>query len=309
MKLFSIEPAAFSAREGLRGKANLTIRADTMRRTAPTLESYRVVSGVAVIDIRGIMLASPDILDEFFGGFTNTRTVTRQVELASVDNTVKAIVLRIDSPGGSVDSLSELGDAVREAAQRKKVIAQVEGLCASAAFYAAASATEIVAGRTDLVGSIGTIVTIYDSSEAAKSAGLRVVPITTGKYKAVGLFGTPLTADEQAYLQSIVDSYFLDFQHAVFTGRGTRLSLADWSQVSDGRVFVASDAMRLGLVDRLGRMGDTMARLHGDFLRVQGRVQRSMLAVGDIDARRRMEDRVIKQRMAIQRAELQTARR
>jgi len=307
MKLIACEPGAWSAREGLRGKANLTIRADTMRRTAPTLESYRITDGIVVIRVGGIMLTRPDFVDQFLGGFTDRRDITRQVELASVDNAVKAIVLRVDSPGGSVDGLAELGDAVRAAARRKPTIGQVEGMAASAAYYAIAGASEIVAGRMDMVGSVGTILVVYDASEAAQSAGLRVVPITSGKFKATAAFGTPLTADEQAYLQGIVDSYFADFRRTVMSGGGRFIGPAEWSEVSDGRVFVAGEAKRLGLVDKFGRMGDTvaaLARLADDSQRTRARVQRQSLAVGEMDARGRVVDRVGKQRAALQLAEL-----
>jgi ClpP class serine protease len=122
-----------------------------------------------------------------------------------------------------------------------------------------------------------------------------------------------LTADEEAYLRSIVDAYFDDFRRTVMSGRGTRLSLADWSQVSDARIFVASDAMRLGLVDRVGTFGATLRRLQGENLssaqRLQAHAQRSLLAVGEINQRHWAEIRACKQRAYLQRAELQTARR
>jgi len=307
MQLFSIEPSAFSARMSVRDKLSLQVNANSLAQRSPMPQSYRVVDGVAVIDITGVMLTSPDPLDLFLGGFTNTRGVTRAVELASVDNAVTAIVLRIDSPGGSVDGLSELGDSVRDAGRRKRVVAVVEGLCASAGFYAAASASEIVAGKMDMVGSIGTILVVYDASEAAKSAGLKVVVISTGELKGTGTFGTALTADEEAYLQGIVDAYFADFRRTVMSGRGTKLSLANWVEIESGKVYVAPDALTLGLIDKFGRMGDTMARLAGqaaDSQRIRARVQRSMLVVGEMDARRRTSDRAGKQRAAIQLAEL-----
>jgi signal peptide peptidase SppA len=312
MQVFSIEPAAFTARMSARDKVNFQLSANSLAQRSPPPQSYRVVDGVAVINITGLMLTSPDPLDLFLGGFTNTRGVTQQVELASVDTSVQAIILRVDSPGGSVDGLAELGDAVRAAARRKPTIGQVEGMGASAAYYAIASASEIVSERMALIGSVGTVLVICDASEAAKSAGLRVVPITTGKYKATGTFGTPLTGDEEEYLRNIVDEYFADFRRTVMSGRGTRLSLADWSEVSTGKVFVASDALKLGLIDRFGRMGDTvaaLARLAADFQRTRARVQRLTLAVGEMDAPRRVVDRAAKQRATLQRAELQTARR
>ena len=314
MQLYSIEPSAFSARTAARDKVSFQVNASALSPRAPTRGGgFERVGNIAVVRIGGILLTQPDFVDQFMGGFADTRDIGRQVEAAGDDSAVKAILLRVDSPGGSVDGLSELGDAVTRARHRKPVIAAVEGMAASAAYYAIAGATEIVAARMDMVGSIGTIVVVYDASEAAKSAGLRVVPIATGKYKATGSFGTPLTADEQAYLQSIVDVYFDDFRRQVMSGRGRFVGPAEWSEVSDGRVFVAPEAQRLGLVDRLGTFGATLRRLQGENLspsqRVQARTQRSALAVDEINQRHWAETRACKQRACVQRAELRTARR
>jgi signal peptide peptidase SppA len=307
MQVFSIEPSAFSARMSARDKVNFQLSANSLAQRSPPPQCYRVVDGIAVIRVGGIMLTQPDFVDQFLGGFTDTRDITRQVELAGVDSAVKAILLRTDSPGGSVDGLAELGDAVRAAARRKPTIGQVEGMAASAAYYAIAGASEIVAGRMDMVGSVGTIVTIYDVSKAFGEAGIRTVVISTGALKGVGTMGSELTADEEKYLRSIVDAYFADFRRTVMSGRGTHLNLADWSEIATGKVFVAPDAMRLGLIDKFGRMGDTMAalaRLADDFQRTRARVQRLRLALGDIDARRRVGNRAAKQRATLQLAEL-----
>jgi len=305
MRLIACEPSAFAARESLRGKANLTINAESMRKPAPMMQSQRATDGVVVIDIRGVMLASPDSLDEFFGGFTNTRAVTRAVEMASVDSGVEAIVLRIDSPGGSVEGLAELGDAVGDAAKRKQVIAVVQGMCASAAYSAAARATEIVSGRMDMVGSIGTVLIVYDASEAFRTAGVKVVPIVSGRLKATGELGTEFTAEQQAYLQDVIDGYFADFRRTVMLGRGRLIGPAEWSEVSSGRIFLATEAKRLGLIDRFGTLGDTLNRLHGERQAIQARSQRSFFRVTDLKVpRRRMSDRERGQRAALQMMEL-----
>jgi len=283
MRLYSIEPSAFSARTAARDKVNFTLNAESIRKPAPMPQSNRVTDGVAVIDIRGVMLAAPDVFDEMFGGFVNTRSVQKQVEAAADDRAVKAIILRIDSPGGSVDGLAELGDAVSRARHQKPVIAQVEGLCASAAFYAASAASEISAGRMDLIGSIGTIVTIYDVSAAFKTAGIKTIVIASGQLKGTATLGTELTSAEEVYLRDIVNKYFDDFRRTVFSGRGRFIGPGEWAEIASGKVYVTSDAMKLGLVDRIGTFAGTMRRLAAQPLspvqQTQARAQRQRLAL------------------------------
>jgi len=305
MKLLAIAPEAFRSRSALREKMTLTVGAEAFRRPSAPTRMYDVVDGVAIIRIVGDMIATPDPYDVFMGGFTNTRGLTRAVQLAAADSAVKAIVLHVDSPGGSVDGLAELGDAVSFAARIKPVVAVVEGMAASAAYYAIAGASEVIAGRMDMVGSIGTILVVYDASEAFKTTGLRVVPITTGKYKAVGTFGTPLTADEEQYLRGIIDAYFDDFRRAIMRGRGRLIGPAEWTTIADAKIFLADEAKRLGLIDRFGTLGDTLNRLHGERQAIQARSQRSFFRVTDLKVpRRRMSDRERGQRAALQMMEL-----
>jgi signal peptide peptidase SppA len=190
------------------------------------------------------------------------------IESASVDPSVRRIILRVDSPGGTVDGLSELGTAIAKAAATKLVIAQVEGTAASAALYAIAGASEIVAGPMDMVGSIGTIAVFSDWSKLAEKFGVRVVPVTTGPLKATGVFGTEFTAEQEAYVQGIIDAYFDDFKAVV--ARGRKMSAKTVDAVSDGRMFMATDAQKLGLVDRIGGLADTLSRFaQVDRVRVQ----------------------------------------
>lgn len=203
---------------------------------------------VMVIPIVGVMMRNPDEIDQYFGA-TSTDKITQAVKDATTDKSVGSIVLRVDSPGGSVEGLYELTEAVRLAARSKRVIGAIDGMAASAAYMAIAHATTIVARHADLVGSIGTILVVYDYSKLVDKAGVRVVPITTGEYKATGYFGTELTKTQQAHLQELVDDYFRDFQSAVVRGR--RLGLPDWAAVSDGRVFRANEAKRRGLIDSI----------------------------------------------------------
>jgi len=283
MRLLAIEPHAWAARSALRDKVQLNISAESLRRSPPAVHGERAAEGVVAIDIQGVMLSMPSVWDVNFGGYANIPGIRRAVESAAADRAVKSIVLRINSPGGDVEGLAELGDAVREAARRKRVVAVIQGMGASAAYYVASAANEIIAGRMDLVGSIGTIMVIYDMSKGFADLGIRTVPIVTGQYKGTGTAGTKLTAEQEKYLQGIVDSFFHDFKVTVMAGR--RLGFAELDAVTDGRVFPAAEALRLKLVDEIGTFDVTVARLaRENFLtpqqRSRVRAQKKLLGIG-----------------------------
>jgi|CXWL01.1.fsa_nt_gi signal peptide peptidase SppA len=309
MRLLAIESHEWSTRAGLRDKVNVSITADTFARNSPMVRAERAAEGVAVIPITGVMLSAPDAIDMMLGGFANIHGIRMAVESAAADRAVHSVILRINSPGGDVEGLAELGDSIREASRRKKVVAVVQGMGASAAYYVAACTSSIVAGRMDLVGSIGTILVVYDVSKGFTERGIRTIPITTGDYKASGVTGTELTAAQEKYLQSIVDAYFNDFRRTVAGGR--RLDPATWGEVSDGRVFLAGEAKRLGLVDELGTFGVTLSRLIAEHAtpaekfraRAQGSLVQCLSSKEDLAA-----SRARRQRSALQLAELRGSR-
>lgn len=239
-----------------------TARIDVTAGPAQDAESYglpiRVKDGVGIIRLNGPMMkrVSPMMRD---CGMTGTDDLTAAVRAAAFDKDVETILFKVDSPGGSVDGLAELGDAVRSAAQIKPVIAQVDGMAASAAYYAVSHATEIRAGRMDMVGSIGTIMVVYDESKAFESEGVEAVVVATGPLKATGTPGAPVTAEQRAYLQSLVNAYFSDFKSQVAAGR--KMSGDQVQAVSSGAVWTTGEAMRLGLVDKVATFRETYGEL------------------------------------------------
>lgn len=215
-----------------------------------------MVGATAVISFRGVVNktfeAQPFVV--------STRGVERSIARALEDESISTILLHIDSPGGSVDGLSDLGDAVMRARQVKRVVAQVDGMAASAAYYVASQADEIVAGRTDLIGSIGTRMSLIDASRAFDDAGLEVVQFDTGEFKSAGEFGTEITEAQRADFQRVVDDYFADFLKAIDRGR-SGLNMAQVKTLATGQVWLAPEAKRLGLIDRVGTVQETLSRL------------------------------------------------
>lgn len=207
----------------------------------------RTMDGLAVVQLMGPMLRRAGPLARVFG-IAGTDSVRLAIECALADASIDRILLRIDSPGGSVAGLDQLGDVI--AGADKPITALVDGMCASAAYYVASQADRIVAGQNDLVGSIGTRMMLYDFSKAFEKEGIEAVPIDTGKFKSAGAHGTEITEEQRADFQRVVDFYFEDFVSRV--SRGRRLDEKKAREVGDGRLFPATEAMQLGLVDSTG---------------------------------------------------------
>jgi len=247
--IWSIEPQARRYIE--RGLPEMVkdITARSIGRKSQQLP-YELVEGTAIINIVGIMTKNESIWS-YLGMGTSTRAVRESLQRAVADHGVRDIVLQIDSPGGSVDGQHDLVDEIQKARKVKRIVAQVDGMAASAAYWAACQCEQIHMGRGDLVGSIGTVLLVYDFSKEFERKGIEAVPITTGAYKATGAYGTEITQDQRAYLQRMVNAMHMDFR--VDVRRSRRLTEEQSKAVSDGRLFVASDAVSLGLVDGIRR--------------------------------------------------------
>lgn len=239
-----------------------------------------VRKGVSIISMIGPMERSASVVGSLLG-FSSTSAIEAAVREATADPRVQAIILRTDSPGGSVSGLAELADAVHRASKIKPVTAVVQGMAASAAFHVASQANRIFTGRMDLVGSIGTKLTVLDTSEAFAKAGVEVHSFTTGPLKDAGTPGTKLTGAQQEHFQSLVDAYFEDFVQAVQRGRG--MSREAVMTAATGAVFPAKEAKRLGLIDGIRTIEAVIAGMTDGAGAGRMRMARAKLAMAEID--------------------------
>jgi len=213
---------------------------------------------IALISLKGPMVKEANWLTSYFG-MASTRATQLAVRAAVADEDVETIIVHAGTPGGSVDGLAELGDEIAEAVKVKPVIAQVDGMVASAGFYAISQATEIRAGRMDLIGSIGTRMMFYDYSKAFEIAGIKAVPIDTGEFKSAGVMGAEITEGQRKEFQRIVDGYFDDFKAMVINGRGIATNQLD--EYADGRMFFAQESVAMGLIDKISTLENTIYEL------------------------------------------------
>jgi len=224
-----------------------TLKFAAARRRDPQTRPYSPTDrtdgvSVRIIDVAGTLSK--------YGNYApwGTLQIGEAVREAAHDPAIHAIMLRIDSPGGATAGTSTLADEVKAAAARKPLHAFVEDLAASAAYWVASQAGRITANSgTAEVGGIGTFMALYDTSVKAKSDGVKAVVIRAGAFKGAGFPGTEITKDQLAVWQKLVDGIQTSFTQAVARGRKMRPDRA--VALADGRMHIAADAQRLGLID------------------------------------------------------------
>lgn len=213
---------------------------------------------VAVLPIVGTIIPRGDMLAESSGA-VSTQRIAANLRAALADPGVSAIVLDVDSPGGSVFGVAELADEIYRARAVKPVVAVADYLAASAGYYLASAASELWVAPTGEVGSIGVFAMHADYSRAVDQKGITVSLISAGKYKTEGSPYAPLGEEARAAMQARVDDYYGAFVKAVARHRDT--SAADVrGGFGEGRVVGAAEAVKLGMADHIGTLEDAIAR-------------------------------------------------
>src|SRR5919108_5002141 len=212
-----------------------------------TGEEGVAVSGVkiGVVEIEGVI--SGDLAE---------RTV-RQLRKYADDPSIKAIVLRIDSPGGGVASSQEISEEVKHIRTGGKlVVASLGSVAASGGYYVACVTDRIFANAGTLTGSIGVIVQLANAEELLRKVGVEPTVITSGPFKDSGNPTRPLRPEERQVFQALVDDVYQQFIEAVAQGRN--LPLDEVRQAADGRIYPGRQARDLRLIDDLGSLHDAV---------------------------------------------------
>jgi protease-4 len=169
---------------------------------------------------------------------------------------VKAVVLRVDSPGGVVAPSQEIYEEVKKFAVKKKIIVSMGSLAASGGYYISAPATLIYANPGTITASIGVIIKLSNIESLMDKIGIKSTVIKTGKFKDSGSPVREMTAEDRAMFQSVIDSTHNQFVKAVAAGR--KLPEDEVRRIADGRVLSGEQALELKLVDRLGTLQDAI---------------------------------------------------
>lgn len=217
----------------------------------PTRLPERYVAGeltaakVAIVEVEGLIYEGV------------VEHALRQLRQARDDDAVKAVVLRIDSPGGTVSGSDRIWREVEMLKHTgKPVIASLGGMAASGGYYVAAPADQVLAEPTTLTGSIGVITELPNVEGLLDKLGIDMQTIATGPWKDSGSLFRPMTEDERSRWRVMLDASYQRFVRIV--ARGRRLELADVKSLADGRLYTADEALQLKLVDALGYLDDAV---------------------------------------------------
>ena len=195
---------------------------------------------IAVVPIKGVI--------------TDSQTIIDQLDKFKKNRKVKAIVVRIDSPGGGVGPAQEIYEEIKKIRKVKKVVSSIGSIGASGGYYVACATDKIVANPGAITGSIGVIVEYANFKELLKKIGLKGVVIKSGKYKDIMSPLRDMTEDEKGLIQNVINDIHDQFVTAVAEGR--HLEKAQVEAIADGRIFTGVQAKKLGLIDALGNFHD-----------------------------------------------------
>ena len=215
-------------------------------------KGYKILDGVAVIPVTGPLSKRMSFLTWIMGGRTFGQ-LSEMIYDAVEDPEVDAIVMDVDSPGGTVSGTDAFAEVIAAAAAIKPVVAFANGCMCSAAYWTASATSKVITERTAAVGSIGVIMVHADFSKLDERYGVKYTVLTAGKYKAVGNDVNPLSDEDRAVLQAELDALYAIFVDAVAAHRGVSSDTVR-TGMADGRVFIGRAAVDAGLADAVGNL-------------------------------------------------------
>jgi protease-4 len=198
---------------------------------------------VGVIQLKGLIAEADDVL--------------KQIQQFRLSKSVKAVVVRIDSPGGAVGASQEIFAELVRTNKEKPVVASMGSVAASGGYYAAIGAGKIVASPGTLTGSMGVIFKFPNLEQIFQKIGYKDEIVKSGKLKDIGSPSRPLTAEERTLLQALLDEVHDQFIRDIAQSRN--LPEEEVRKVADGRIFAGETAKNLGLIDQLGNFNDAVA--------------------------------------------------
>jgi len=197
---------------------------------------------VAVVRIEGPIIDSKNTVDE--------------IKDYIKDPSIKALVLRVDSPGGAVAPSQEIYEEVKKASSKKKIVVSMGSVAASGGYYVSAPADRIIANPGTLTGSIGVIMEVPNLEGLMNKIGVRTEVIKSGRHKDIASAFRKMGKEERIILQGVLDDVHEQFIKAVSEGRD--MPLEDVKELADGRIFTGKQALDIGLVDELGNLEDAV---------------------------------------------------
>lgn len=214
---------------------------------------------VAVVPVYGVLTHRAYAAQSVSTTLTSTEGLSAQIQAAENNPEVSSIVLDVNSPGGSVFGVQEVGDTIYRARSTKPVIAVVNSIAASGGYWVASQATEVVITPSGMAGSIGAFMAHEDRSQKYAQEGIKRTYVHAGKYKVEGNDSGPLEGEALAYTQSMVDAFYSSFVRAVSRGRGVSVDIARGPDFGQGRMVMAKEAVTRGMANRIGTLEQVIA--------------------------------------------------
>jgi protease-4 len=217
-------------------------------------------NNISLIELEGTIAGSSSLMGD---GIISPQEVDSLLNEAKKDSS-SALIISINSPGGSVEPTQEIYNSIERFKEKsgKKVYVWMKEVAASGGYYLSCGADKIVAMPTTLTGSIGVIMNLVNSEELLKKIGVSFYTIKSGKYKDMGSISRPLTNEERAIFQNIIDESYNQFLKVVSEGRNNPLD--QLKNLAQGQVFTGIKAKEVGLIDEIGDLEDTIALVKKD---------------------------------------------
>jgi len=199
---------------------------------------------IAIVEIKGVITQSSGIIEE--------------INQYQEDEGVKAIILRIDSPGGGVGPAQEIHREIVKVKAKKKVVTSMGSVAASGGYYVACASDLIIANPGTITGSIGVLMEFTNIEELFKKIGIKGVVLKSGEHKDIGSPFREMTPEDRKVIQAVIDDVHQQFVQAVAEGR--KMDRTKVMQIADGRILTGEQAKQLGLVDQIGNLQDAIDR-------------------------------------------------
>jgi len=207
---------------------------------------------------------------EIKGVITDSRTAIKQLDAFRDDPAIKAIVVRINSPGGAVGPSQEILREIEKIKKKKKIVASLGTLAASGGYYIACGADLIMANKGTATGSIGVIMQFTNVEGLTKKVGLDFFTLKSGRYKDVGSPFRPMTPEEKTYMQQLLDNIYQQFLSDV--ARNRKIPLEKLKSLAEGKIYTGEEAQQVGLVDTFGNLPDAIEKA-GRLAGLKGKVE------------------------------------
>lgn len=215
--------------------------------------SYSISDSIYEIRLEG-MISADKYSGILSGGTVTPEEIIAQLDEAEKNPSVKAILIRVNSPGGSAAASQEIFEEIKRT--EKPVVVSVSDMCASGAYYVSSAADRIIANRSSSVGSIGVIMQITNYEELYEKLGIKYTTIKQGEYKDVGSTDRPLTDEEIKLFEVQLEKVYWQFISDVAEARD--MDIKEVEELATGWVFLGTEALELGLIDEIGNYKDAI---------------------------------------------------